>query len=66
MLVVPFLSSVLNPDKAFDIGERGHLPLRKRRGEKTTICLMILQGVAMENGSVMNIEGDPEQSYQYN
>jgi len=63
-----FLFNVLDPNIALAIGEPGRLPLRKRRGEKTTICPYDASGcgfiVATENGSVVNIEGDPEHSYQ--
>jgi formate dehydrogenase major subunit len=59
-----FLFNVLNPDIALAIGEPGRLPLRKRRGEKTTICPYDASGcgfiIATEDGRVVNIEGDPE------
>ena len=42
----------------------GAVPLRKRIGEKTTICPYDASGcgflVAAENGKVVNIEGDPD------
>jgi formate dehydrogenase major subunit len=59
-----FLFHSLKPDVAQAIGESNKLPLRKRRGEKTTICPYDASGcgfiVATENGKVINIEGDPD------
>jgi len=51
----------LNPDVVL---ARQVFPLRKRIGEKTTICPYDASGcgfiVAADNGKVVNIEGDPE------
>jgi formate dehydrogenase major subunit len=59
-----FLFQSLNPETVLAIGEPGRLPLRKRRGEKSTICPYDASGcgfiVASEDGKVVNIEGDPE------
>jgi len=55
----------------FGMGTQGNkvlaaktLPLKKRIGEKTTICPYDASGcgfiVAAENGKVVNIEGDPD------
>jgi formate dehydrogenase major subunit len=49
---------------ALSIGGPRSLPLKKTRGERTTICPYDASGcgfiVATENGKVVNIEGDPE------
>jgi formate dehydrogenase major subunit len=59
-----FLFRALKPDIVQAIGEPNKLPLRKRRGEKSTICPYDASGcgfiVATENGKVVNIEGDPD------
>jgi len=57
-----FLIGVLNPNVA--LAKTKLLPLRKRIGEKATICPYDASGcgfvVAAENGKVVNIEGDPD------
>jgi formate dehydrogenase major subunit len=59
-----FIFQALDPEAALAIGEPNRLPLRKRRGEKTTICPYDASGcgfiVETEGGKVVNIEGDPE------
>jgi formate dehydrogenase major subunit len=59
-----FLFQALNPEAVLAIGTPRHLPLRKRRGEKTTICPYDASGcgfiVDTEDGKVVNIEGDPD------
>ena len=58
-----FLLGALNGDIALAAPLK-HLPLKKKLGEKTTICPYDGSGcgflVASENGKVVNIEGDPE------
>ena len=58
-----FLLGVLDPSVALARAPKV-LPLKKRIGEKTTICPYDGSGcgflVAAENGKVVNIEGDPE------
>jgi len=58
-----FLLGAFDPDAAL-AGTHKLLPLKKRIGEKTTICPYDGSGcgfiVAAENGKVVNIEGDPE------
>ena len=58
-----FLFGALNPDVALARPAK-LLPLKKRIGEKTTICPYDASGcgflVAAENGKVVNIEGDPD------
>lgn len=58
-----FLLGALNPDIAQARPPR-FLPLKKRIGEKTTICPYDGSGcgfiVAAQNGKVVNIEGDPD------
>lgn len=58
-----FLLGALNGDVAL-AGPPKHLPLKKKLGEKATICPYDGSGcgfiVAAENGKVVNIEGDPE------
>ena len=58
-----FLLGVLNPDVAL-AGAPKKLPLRKRIGEKSTICPYDASGcgfvVATQDGKVVNIEGDPD------
>ena len=58
-----FLIGALNPDKVFARAPKV-LPLKKRIGEKTTICPYDASGcgfiVAAVNGKVVNIEGDPD------
>ncbi len=57
-----FLFGVLKPDKAFASPKQ--LPLKKKIGETTTICPYCGVGcsaiVAVENGKITNIEGDPD------
>jgi len=57
-----FLLGALNPNVA--LAKTKSLPLRKRIGEKATICPYDASGcgfiVAAENGKVVNIEGDPD------
>jgi len=57
-----FLLGALDPNVA--LAKTKHLPLRKRIGEKATICPYDASGcgfiVAAENGKVVNIEGDPD------
>ena len=57
-----FLLGALDPNVALAKAKR--LPLRKRIGEKATICPYDASGcgfvVAAENGKVVNIEGDPD------
>lgn len=59
-----FLLDMLDPQKVQALGGPRRLPLRKKRGEKTTICPYDASGcgfiVATEDGKVVNIEGDPE------
>lgn len=59
-----FLFDVLHPEAALALGGPRRLPLRKRRGEKTTICPYDGSGcgfiVEVQDGKVVNIEGDPE------
>jgi len=59
-----FLFDALKPEAALAIGQPNKLPLRKTRGEMTTICPYDASGcgfiVANEDGKVVNIEGDPE------
>jgi formate dehydrogenase major subunit len=59
-----FLLGALNNDAALAKGIPQSLPLRKQRGETTTICPYDGSGcgfiVAAENGKCVNIEGDPE------
>lgn len=58
-----FLLGALNPDVALAKPAEA-LPLKKKIGEKTTICPYDGSGcgflVAAENGKVVNIEGDPD------
>ena len=58
-----FLLQALNPDVALAKPAKV-LPLKKRVGEKSTICPYDASGcgflVATENGKVVNIEGDPD------
>ena len=58
-----FLLGTLNPNIAL-AGTPKVLPLKKRIGEKITICPYDASGcgfiVATENGKVVNIEGEPE------
>ena len=58
-----FLLGALNGDVAL-AAPATRLPLKKKRGEKSTICPYDGSGcgfiVAAENGKVVNIEGDPE------
>ncbi len=58
-----FLLGALNPNVALARAPKS-LPLKKRIGEKTTICPYDASGcgfiVGAENGKVRNIEGDPE------
>ena len=59
-----FLFGALNSDVAL-AGPPKLLPLKKRRGEKTTICPFDASGcgfivAAQEDGKVVNIEGDPD------
>lgn len=58
-----FLLGTLKPDKALAKPFQP-LPLKKKIGEKTTICPYDGSGcgflVAAENGKVVNIEGDPD------
>jgi formate dehydrogenase major subunit len=58
-----FLFRVLNPNVALARPAKV-LPLKKRVGEKSTICPYDASGcgflVASENGKVVNIEGDPD------
>ncbi len=57
-----FLYSILEQDKAFALPKQ--LPLKKKIGEKTTICPYCGVGcsavMAVENGKIVNIEGDPD------
>jgi formate dehydrogenase major subunit len=59
-----FLLDVLDPRAALALGGPRRLPLRKMRGEKTTICPYDASGcgfiVEVQDGKVVNIEGDPE------
>ena len=56
-----FLFGALGPDKAVAAKS---IPLKKRIGEKSTICPFDASGcgflIASENGKVTNIEGDPD------
>jgi formate dehydrogenase major subunit len=58
-----FLLGALNKDVALAAPPK-RLPLKKKRGEKSTICPYDASGcgfiVQAENGKVVNIEGDPE------
>jgi len=58
-----FMLGALNPDIAHAVTHK-FLPLKKKIGEKTTICPYDASGcgfiVATENGRVVNIEGDPD------
>ena len=58
-----FLLGALSSDVALAAPPK-RLPLKKKRGEKSTICPYDGSGcgfiVAAENGKVVNIEGDPE------
>jgi len=58
-----FLLGALNPSVALARAPK-KLPLKKRIGEKATICPYDASGcgflVAAENGKVVNIEGDPD------
>jgi formate dehydrogenase major subunit len=58
-----FLLGALNPDVALASPAK-MLPLKKKIGEKSTICPYDASGcgfvVAAENGKVVNIEGDPD------
>jgi len=58
-----FVFGALNPDIA-QAATHKILPLKKRIGEKSTICPYDASGcgfiVASENGKVLNIEGDPD------
>jgi formate dehydrogenase major subunit len=58
-----FLLGALNPDVALASPAKV-LPLKKKIGEKSTICPYDASGcgfvVAAENGKVVNIEGDPD------
>ena len=58
-----FLFGALNTNIAL-VGPPKFIPLKKKLGEKTTICPYDGSGcgfiVAAENGKVVNIEGDPE------
>ncbi len=58
-----FIFGALNPNIAL-AGAPEALPLKKKIGEKTTICPYDASGcgflVAAENGKVVNIEGDPD------
>ena len=58
-----FLLGALDPSVALARAPKV-LPLKKRIGEKTTICPYDGSGcgflVAAENGKVVNIEGDPD------
>jgi formate dehydrogenase major subunit len=58
-----FLLGTLDPTEAL-AGSQKFLPLKKKIGEKTTICPYDASGcgfiVAAEGGKVVNIEGDPE------
>ena len=58
-----FLLGALNPDLVLASPARV-LPLKKKIGEKTTICPYDGTGcgflVASENGKVVNLEGDPD------
>jgi len=57
-----FLFGALHPNVA--LAKAKVLPLKKRIGEKSTICPYDASGcgflVAAENGKVVNIEGDPD------
>ncbi len=57
-----FLYSVLKQDKAFAFPKQ--LPLRKKIGERTTICPYCGVGcsaiMAVEDGKLTNLEGDPD------
>ncbi len=57
-----FLLGALKPEVA--LAKAKVLPLKKKRGEKATICPYDGSGggfiVAAENGKVVNIEGDPD------
>ena len=56
------LYGILNQDKAFALSKR--LPLKKKMGEKTTICPYCGVGcgaiMTVEGGEIINIEGDPD------
>ena len=58
------LVDMLDPKTAQALGGPRRLPLRKKRGEKTTVCPFDGSGcgfiVETENGKVANIEGDPD------
>lgn len=58
-----FIFGALNPEVAQAVSHK-ILPLKKERGEKTTICPYDGSGcgfiVATDNGKVVNIEGDPD------
>jgi formate dehydrogenase-N alpha subunit len=57
-----FLYGVLRPDRAYALPK--HLPLKKKIGERTTICPYCGVGcaaiMAVEDGKIVNIEGDPD------
>ncbi len=57
-----FLYSILKQDKAFASAK--WLPLKKKIGEKTTICPYCGVGcsaiMAVEDGKIINLEGDPD------
>ena len=57
-----FLYGILKPDKAYALPK--HLPLKKRIGERTTVCPYCGVGcsaiMAVEDGKIVNIEGDPD------
>jgi formate dehydrogenase-N alpha subunit len=57
-----FLYSILEPDKALAFPQQ--FPLRKKVGEKTTICPYCGVGcsaiMAVEEGKIINLEGDPD------
>ena len=57
-----FLYGILKPNKAYALPK--HIPLRKKIGERTTICPYCGVGcsaiMAVEDGKIVNIEGDPD------
>jgi formate dehydrogenase major subunit len=57
-----FLYGILKPDKAYALPKQ--LPLKKKIGERTTICPYCGVGcgaiMAVEDGKIVNIEGDPD------
>ena len=57
-----FLYGILEQDKAFAFSKQ--IPLKKKIGEKTTICPYCGVGcgaiMAVEEGEIINIEGDPD------